>query len=144
MPSHLINPCEPIVQHEKLLRRRIELQNQDERGPPAWLPLRLTNSQGPVPPQVRVKTLQELGMEPGKNRFHDPRIVQVEAFLYLQKARRQLLRDLPQVVRVLLGAALQFLLGGEGDPVILGAETLQQVRREELHGFFLALRLSVS
>jgi hypothetical protein len=141
---HLVDPRQPVVQDQKLPRRGIELDGQHERRPPAGLPLRVRLPERERPEAPGVSPHQELGMEPGEDRLHDPGVVQVEPLLHLPKPGRELRQDALQVFRVLPGALLQFLLGGEGDPVILGTEAFEQVRGEVVHRLLLAFRSSVS
>jgi hypothetical protein len=49
-----------------------------------------------------------------------------------------------QVPKIPFRAFFQLPICFEGDIVVLGAEPVDQVWCEELHGFFLALRRSVS
>jgi hypothetical protein len=73
-----------------------------------------------------------------------PRIVQVELVEQIPEALRQFHFDLAQLPGVFLGAFFPFVLRGTGYVIIFGAKTLEQIRSEELHGFFLALSFTVS
>jgi hypothetical protein len=49
-----------------------------------------------------------------------------------------------QVAQILVRAIFQLSVCSEGDIVVLGAEPVEKIWCEDLHGFFLALRRSVS